>query len=261
MIKKYLKIWWILTSNSTQTAFQSRFGVIVFLIGKILRVVFFLFFLFILISKTNSLNNYSLWQVIFFYATFNLVDSIPQFFLREVYRFRFYVITGKLDYLFLKPFSALFRALLGGSDVLDLSIIALALALVIYSAFRIDGVSILNAVIYILLLLNAIGIALAFHIGVLALGILTTEVDNSIMLYRDMTQMGRLPVDIYKEPLHALLTFAIPVGIMMTFPAKAMMGLLSFSNIIVATTIGTLFFLLSIKLWKYALKKYASASS
>jgi uncharacterized membrane protein len=46
MIKKYFKIWWVLTTRTTQLALVSRFGVAIFLLGKLLRFVFFLLFLF-----------------------------------------------------------------------------------------------------------------------------------------------------------------------------------------------------------------------
>src|SRR5690349_684425 len=102
-LQYYLKIWWILTLISSQIAFQSRFGAIIFLIGKLLRFIFFLFFLFILTSKTKAVVGYSFWQIVFFYATFNLLDALPQFVFRNVYRFRQQILNGYFDYVLLKP--------------------------------------------------------------------------------------------------------------------------------------------------------------
>ena len=126
-IKKYFWLWWSFTSITTQIAFQSRFGAIIFLIGKLLRFAFFLFFLILLVSKTKTIAGYSLWQVIFFFATFNLIDAIPQFLWREVYRFRTYVVRGFFDYIITKPISPLFRSLFGGSDILDLFILLISI--------------------------------------------------------------------------------------------------------------------------------------
>lgn len=260
-MRRYFKIWLILTGIASQIAFQSRFGAGVFIMGKILRFLFFLLFLFLLSSKTNAIAGYSLWQIILFFLTFNLIDTLAQFFLREVYRFRSYVVSGNFDYILTKPISPLFRSLFGGSDILDLSIIGLFIAFVAFSIEKIGSVSLFGIALYTILILNAFFIALAFHIFVLSMGVLTTEVDNTIMLYRDITQMGRVPVDIYKEPLQGILTFAIPVGIMMTFPAKALMGLLSPSSVVASFFIGTLFVILSLWLWRFSLKYYSSASS
>ena len=260
-IKKYLKVWFLLTINVSQIAFLSRFGAILFIFGKILRFSFFFIFLILLQAKTQSIAGYSLWQIIFFFATFNLVDTIPQFFWREVYRFRSYVISGNFDYFLTKPFSPLFRSLFGGSDILDIPMLFLSIILIVISATKIGDISVMGVLFYSILIFNAYLIALALHIITISVGVLTTEVDNTIMLYRDLTQMGRIPVDIYRRPLSWILTFMIPVAIMMTFPAKVLMGLLSWQWIIFAFLISGVLLLLSLKFWQFALKNYSSVSS
>lgn len=261
VIKKYFLLWWFFTRITTQIAFQSRFGASIFLIGKLLRFFFFLFFLTILVSKTKSIAGYSFWQVIFFFATFNLIDAIPQFLWREVYRFRSYVLKGFFDYIITKPISPLFRSLFGGSDILDLFILFISVVFLVYSGIQLHAITFTGVFLYILLVINALLISLAFHIVVLSIGILTTEIDNAIFLYRDITQMGRVPIDVYQEPIRGFLTFIIPVGIMITFPAKGFMGLLSFPLLFISFFVGILFFIFSLLFWNYALKQYASASS
>ena len=104
-------------------------------------------------------------------------------------------------------------------------------------------------------------IAVAFHVFVLGVAVLTTEIDNTIMLYRDIVQMGRIPIDVYKEPLRGLLTFAVPVGIMVTFPAKAIMGILSPLFIILSLLIGIVLMFLSLKFWRFSLRHYSSVGN
>ncbi len=260
-IKRYLRVWLLTTSSASQIAFVSRFGAFLFIVAKVLRFAFFLVFLLILQSKTKSIGGYSLWQIIFFFATFNLVDNLAQFFLREVYRFRSYVISGNFDYYLTKPISPLFRSLFGGSDILDIPMLILSVVFIAFSAFKIGDISIIGVISYTVLILNGFLIALAFHIITLAVGVLTTEVDNTIMLYRDLTQMGRIPTDIYRKPLNWILTFVIPVAVMITIPAKAMMGLLTWPWIIMSFLIGFAFLALSLKFWQYALKNYTSIST
>lgn len=245
----------------SQNAFVSRFGSALFVLGKFIRFVFFFFFLLIIASRTNAIAGYSLWQIILFYITFNFIDSLAQFFLREVYRFRSYIIRGDFDYFLTKPVSPLFRLLFGGSDVLDIPIISISLLFIFVSLSKIGPVSMSELITYFTLLLNGFVIALSFHILVLAIGILTAEVDNTLWLFRDLTQMGRFPVDIYKNPLRSVITFIIPVGVMVTFPAKAVMGLLSLNAVIVSLFIGALSLYLSVRFWRFSLKRYSSASS
>lgn len=219
------------------------------------------YFLYILLSQTKSLQDYTFWQVIFFYATFSMIDGIPQFLLREVYRFRRHVISGYFDYVLVQPQKTLFKSLFAGSDVLDIPLLLFSFGLLFYAAFQVGPVDFAGVVLYILLFINALIIALAFHIFVLGLGILTTEVDNSIMLFRDITRMGQMPITIYQYPISFLLTFVVPVGIMMTYPVQALLGLLSPFLIILSFVFGLGFLFASYSLWKYALHQYQSVSS
>lgn len=259
--KKHLKVWWLLTTKASQIAFTSRFGAILFIFGKLIRFVFFLFFIIIVASRTKEIAGYSFWEIVLFFATFNLIDVFAQFFLREVYRFRWYIISGNFDFYLVKPLSPLFRCLFGGSDPLDIPLIFISIAMIFVSVFHVGGISILSSALYFALVINALIIALAFHVFVLAVGVLTTEVDNTIWLYRDLTQMGRFPIDIYREPLRAVLTFAIPVGVMMTFPGYAILGLLSPLAVFVSFLVGIIFLSGSLAFWRYSLRNYSSASS
>lgn len=247
--------------TASQISFSSRFTGILFIISKILRFIFFLLFLVLLSSKTKLIVGYSLWQIIFFFLTFNLIDSIAQFFLREVYRFSWRINSGNFDYTLTKPFSPLFRSLFGGGDVLDLPTIFILIIFMIFALSKIGPLTIFGIVIYALLVLNAFLIAISLHIFVLGLGVLTTQIDNAVLLYRDLTQMVRIPVDIYKQPFRSLLTFVIPVGIMITFPVKALIGMLSIDLIIISFLTGGAIFFLSLKFWQFSLRYYSSASS
>lgn len=263
MMKKlryYFKIWWLLTRNSFSIVLGQRVVLLFFLTGKILRFSLFIGFLYFLIQGTNGLAGYSGNQAVFFFLVFNLVDVFAQFFFREVYRFRPKIVSGDFDLSLIKPANALFVSLLGGADVIDFFTIPPLLIAVFYVGSQFHP-NILYTTYFILLLLNGFLIAVAFHIAVLAMGIITLEIDHTIMIYRDLTSFGRFPVDIYKQPLQGLLTYLIPVGIMITFPAKALMGLVGGNGVLISLAIGILALFLSFRFWNFALKKYASASS
>ena len=260
-MKKYLRVWWTFAINSLQIQLMVRWAVVLFLFGKILRFAIFTFFIVILLTKTKVFAGYSLNQTLFFYLSFNLIDVLAQLLFREVYRFRPAVVNGTFDFYLIKPYNALFRALTSGPDLLDFITLIPLLGAIIYFIGILQIGSFLNIVIYILLILAGFLIATAFHILVLSLAILTTEIDSAVLLYRDITNMGRFPIDIYKEPLRSFLTFAIPVGIMMTFPTKALMGVLSSSLIIYSLIFSVAFFYVSILIWRFSLKHYSSASN
>lgn len=231
-----------------------------FLIGKVFRFAFFFGFLYFLLLGTKTLAGYSGNQIIFFFLTFNIIDVISQFLFREVYRFRPMIINGDFDLVLVKPLNALFRVLMGGADIIDLVTIPPLIALTVYFGFLLHP-TVLSVFLYLLLLLNGFLIATAFYIIILSFSIVTLEVDHTIMIYRDLTSLGRLPIDIYKQPLQAFLTYLVPVGVMISLPAKAIMGMVGPVAVLTAFVIGILAIVIALRFWNYALTKYSSASS
>jgi ABC-2 type transport system permease protein len=258
---KSLRIWLLYAKNSFLQTLSNRIFFGMFLFGKSVRVVMFFGFLYYLLDTTKGLGGYSKDQILFFYLSFNLVDSAAQFLFREVYRFRDLVVTGDLDLVLVKPINPLLRLLLGGTDLLDCIFLVIMTGAVIYLGGHQGLLSVTGWLLYFILIINALVIAAAFHIFILSMGILTTSIDHLVQVYRDLASMVRIPVDIYTEPLRGILTFVIPLGIMMTFPPKALMGILSWPLIFISFGLSLTFCFLSLWLWKRSLKEYQSASS
>jgi ABC-type uncharacterized transport system permease subunit len=196
-MKKNLKIFFLLSLFSIKSSFQHKTGIIFFMFGKILRFLMFFLFVYYLLLNTKLLAGYSLPETVVFFLTFNLIDTLAQLLFREVYRFRSLVVSGDLDTVLVKPYNSLLRVLLGGIDILDLFLVLPYALLVMYFIIQIPTLSVFSLFLYLILLVNALFIAAGLHIIVLALGILTTEVDHTVMIYRDLTKMAAMPVDIY----------------------------------------------------------------
>lgn len=258
---KSLKVWWFYTKNSFQKVIVNRTLIPIFVTGKALRILLFLAFLGFLFKGANNLAGYSREQIIFFYLTFNLISTLSQFLFRETYYFRQLVVTGNFDMVLVKPINPLIRVLLGGADVLDFIMLFLIFSLTGYYGLQHISAGIFPWMTYLFLVINALLISAALHIFVLGLAIITLSVDQIIMIYRDIESMLRIPVDVYTEPIRALLTFIIPLGIMLTFPAKALMGLLSAGYIIFSFSLSFILLFLALRFWLFSLRRYQSASS
>lgn len=249
-----------MSKNSFVMVISQKLSLFVFLTGKILRFTFFFLFLFFILKGAGTLAGYSGNQIIFFFLTFNIVDVVSQFLFREVYRFRPMIVNGDFDFVMVKPINSLFRVLMGGADIIDLITIPPLVIATVYFGILLN-LNFSQVLIYLALVFNGLLIATALHIIVLSLAIITMEIDHMVMIYKDITSLGRLPADIYKQPLQTFLTYIIPVGIMMTLPAKAAMGLISPWGAVSAFIVGIISIFISLKFWNFALTKYTSASS
>lgn len=240
----------------------TRFSSALFVFGKVLRFIFFMVFLLALVNKTNGIAGYSQNQIVIFFLIFNFIDISTQLFLRGIYLFRPKVVSGEFDYYLVKPMSPLFRVLAGNTDFMDLITLIM---LIIYGILFIIGSSIVittqQLTFFGLMLIVGWIIALSLHILVAGVGVITTEVDHTIWIYRDLSMMARIPVDVYAAPVREILTFVIPIAVMITFPAKALLGLLSPGWVLFSLLLTSCFLFFSLRFWKYALSQYASTSS
>lgn len=262
MVARLIKIWLMIASRAAQAQLLTNWAGVLFIVGKIVRFLLFFVFLFAVLSSAKTLAGYTREQVIFFFLVFNLVDIIIQFFFRGVYVFRPLVVSGNYDLDLLKPLPSYFRPLFGWTDVLDFITLLPLWGYFLWFIFAhqlFAGFG--NLLLFFLLLVNALLIAFAFHLFVCAVCVLTTEIDHLVWVYRDLSNMARFPTDIYQKGIQYVLTFTIPVVILITVPAKALLGLLSWQWVILSFVISGIALWGSLRFWKYALTQYSSASS
>lgn len=235
---------------------------ILFITGKVVRFVLYFIFLYGVIKSANGLTGFSLDQAVLFFLIFSLVDTLAQFLFRGVYRFRSSVVSGSFDLDLLKPLPALFYPVFGWMDILD----AITLVPFIgYMAYFIIShglaVSLISLAGFILMIINSLLIAFAFHLFICSVCIITLSIDYLTWLYRDLTALGRFPTDIYPNKIRFILTFIVPVTVLMTIPAKALLGMVTGWSLFVYFAFGIVTVYLSLRFWQFALKKYSSASS
>lgn len=258
---RILKIVNIYFSNSLQSIIAHPAAFWMFFVSKFIRYSLFFTFLYFLSSSIGSVGGYTSTQMLMFYLVFSLVDTTGQMLYREVYRFRPLVLNGGFDGVLAKPFPPLVRVLVGGPDYIDMGILVVLISVFTYMLFFVVHPTTAQLFTFLLLFANSLVISTSFHIFVLGIGIMTLSVDHLVMIYRDLSALLRIPIDFFSDSMRALFTFVIPLGVMFTFPAKGLMGLLSWQNLLLSVVISLVALFLSLRFWNYSLKHYQSASS
>jgi ABC-2 type transport system permease protein len=259
MMKRFfysLTIFWVYSLMAFKESVQDRTGILLFGIGKLIRFAMLFFFIFFIVSKIGNLKGYGVEQVLFFYLTYSLLDALGQFLFREVYRFRWRFTRGEVEGIMTKPYHPFLRILIGGVDFIDLMTLIPYIILTVYFALKLPALSAANVFFYFLLLVNSLILITALHIIALSVALYTTSASQAIWIYRDLVSFGRFPISIYNEPVRSLLTFAIPIGIIMSFPAQALLGLLSAQFIVISFFFAATFLLIAFYTWNASLKKF-----
>ncbi len=111
---------------------------------------------------------------------------------------------------------------------------------------------VLVASIAILHSLWTLGVSVAFYV---------VKVDNLTMLFGAVFDAARWPSSVFRGVLHIVFTFVIPLGVMTTFPADALLGRASLVEMGAATLTAVIAVSVSRAVWKRAIAHYTSASS
>ena len=261
-LKTYWKVWKIFGKNAWQETFVNRASNVLFMLGKIIRLSMSLLFLFLIRENIDVFAGYTSDQMVVFFLTYQIIDLFAQTLYRGVYIFGNLVRSGEFDFLLSKPIKPLFRALTGKPDINDFIFLFpnLAIAGYILSILNLN-ITLWSSIWFVILLINSFLIVTALHIMVLVVGILTTEVDGVIWIYRDLSHMGRFPVTIYMEPLRFILFFLVPIGMMITIPTEIFLGLEPSYSIFWVFLVGIGSLVVSLKTWSWALKKYSGTGS
>lgn len=169
--------------------------------------------------------------------------------------------TGAFDFTILRPvnpqFFASFRkwrlfALLDlvlGVGVLVAAVIQLGVALSVWQILLFLFMLVVGmSILYAILLIFA---ALIFW----SPGVLFTWVFDGLF------QMARYPTNIYPGWLRMVLTWIVPVGVITTFPARALTDSITPMELIISLLLAAVLLAVASILFKMGLRKYASASS
>ncbi len=121
------------------------------------------------------------------------------------------------------------------------------------TAADVTGASLLFvAATVILYSLWMLSVSLAFYV---------VKIDNLTFLFGAVFDAARWPASVFRGVLHLLFTFVVPLAVMTTFPAEALLGRASAREALGAAAAAVLAFALSRAIWKRAVGHYMSASS
>ena len=170
--------------------------------------------------------------------------------------------SGAFDYVLLKPVDA--QAIVSASRFEPWKIFDLlgASALLIYAFTKLGRLPDLADVGLGLVLFIA-GVLAMYSLWILcaAASFWVVRLDNLTYLLGAIFDTARWPVQVFRGLWRFVFTFIIPVAVMTTFPAMALLGRLDASTAI-ATIGGSLgLVVLSRLVWRSAIRSYTSASS
>ncbi len=169
--------------------------------------------------------------------------------------------SGRFDFTLLKPIDTQFLVSFRHWHIMSILDLLLGLVIVAYAA-SLPGTALTGQCLLAFCLALCAGVILIYAamLAISALvfwspGLLFTWVLDSIL------QMARMPVDIYPGWLRFILIWILPVGIIITVPAKALTTGVDWMSLMAAVSIALGMLVFASILFRGAIKHYKSASS
>lgn len=171
-----------------------------------------------------------------------------------------HVRKGTLDFVLLKPVDAQFLVSTAKLDVLKSVNLVTGLALVAW-ALRALGHAPSPAGVAVAIALFCVGAVLLYsiHLLVVAMAFRVVKVDNLSFLFASLYDAARWPASIFRGGLAVLFTFVLPLAVMTTYPALALLGHLPPRELALAIGLGVGFATFSRVAFVRALAGYTSA--
>jgi len=169
---------------------------------------------------------------------------------------------GTLDFVLMKPADAQFLVSTAKFEPWKVVDLFAGVAIVVW-AFTLLHTSPAASSVVVAIALLAVAIAVLYSLWILAVALAfwVVRLDNLSYLFNSLLDFGRWPVGIFKGFVRLFFTLVIPIALMTTYPAEALLGRLSARTAVLGILGAALFTLLGRFVWTRALGRYTSASS
>lgn len=167
---------------------------------------------------------------------------------------------GTLDFVLLKPADAQFLVSTSRFQVWRITSIVVAGGVFVY-AFETIGRAPRLADVFVSFVLLAGATLLLYSLWILIVSaaFYVVRIDNLTYLFSSIFDAARWPATVFPKVLRWVFTFVVPLALMTTFPAEAMLGRLEGLSVL-AALLGTVTFAIAARLtWLRAIGHYTSA--
>jgi ABC-2 type transport system permease protein len=173
-----------------------------------------------------------------------------------------HVRSGTLDFVLLKPVDAQLLVSLAKIEPWR-SIDLFGAAAIFLYAFRQLGRWPRPEHVLLAAAMLAAALLVMYSIAILVVSIafFAVRVDNLLYLFQSIFDVARWPVSIFRGALAIIFTYVLPLALMTTYPALALLGKLTLPTA-ASALFGTVLFAAFARLvWRVSIRRYTSASS
>ncbi|MCB2147745.1 MAG: ABC-2 family transporter protein [Deltaproteobacteria bacterium] len=260
---RYLRLLSIFYRNSLYTEMEYRANFIANFFMSAFWLAFAILGLHVFFYHRDQIGAWGYYEamlVVGFYSLFNgLIEALLQPNLSRVIE---QIRMGTFDFVLIKPVNSQFMASLRHLSIWKLADVAMGLGICVYAMVRLGLVPSMGD------LIAGAGFVLCGAVILYSIWLMMVtsafwfvRIDNISELFTAIYETGRFPVSVYPSWMRGVLTFVVPIAFITTFPAAALLGRAKVPLLWVALLLAAGLFCGCVCFWRYAVKRYSSASS
>ncbi len=262
-MRRYLHLFWIQLRASLATAMQYRIDFLFDGVMSLWWMIWTLVPLFLVFGGRAAVAGWSFSEALIVAAWFTMLRGVLEGAVNpSLQQIADQIRTGTLDFVLIKPADAQF--LISTSKFAPWKVFDLGagVAMAVIGLHRLGRVPDLGQIgLAIALLLGGVLVLYSLWILVVCASFWVVRLDNLGFLLSSIFDAARWPLAVFRGVWRLIFTFVIPLGLMTTYPAQAILGTLGAKTAIIALG-GSLIFAAGARLvWLRAIGHYTSASS
>lgn len=263
---RYIKIYSIFLKQYLKGLLEYRadfmIGMFAFLLDQSLGI----FFLFVIFHNIDLLVGFTFEQMILMYGLSQIPKGIDHLFFDNLWLLPQTIRRGDFDQYLLRPINSLYHFLIVRFQPDAFGEILLGLILAIYSLNRLDGVSTVNYIVLVLVIILFVIIGAFIFTGLkLITSSISFWITNAYPIMQityNLNQFARYPVRIFPKFIRILMTYVIPFAFVAYYPMLYIIGDVSFIEVFIKLILLTTALMgVGILLWNRGIKKYNSTGS
>ena len=260
---RHLKLIWLFARVSVQEDAAYRIDFITHVLVTLLHFGAELIGLWTIFSNTPSLREWGPFEMLALLGVFRIMTGIIALMIAPNMRLIMEEIRdGKLDYILVKPISSQFYVSFRRMVVWRLADLVLGVLLITVAMVKLAAsFSPIVMLGFVVLLSAGVTIIYSFWLVLATLAFWLTRITNMEMVFWNIFEAGRYPVDIYRPWVRWGLTFIVPLAFLTTFPAGSLVGKTPLSGVVFAVVAACVSLAGASLFWRFGASRYTGASA
>ena len=262
-MRRYMRLFGIQLRASTLLAVQYRADFLIDGVIELFYAATAILPLFVVFRSRSTVAGWSFGEALLVTGWFTLLQGLIEGAINpSLTSVVEHVRKGTLDFVLLKPADAQFlvsTARFQPSRVINL---VTAAAIFVYAFTKLGRApSMIGLAESVVLLASAVVLLYSLWILTVSAAFYVVRIDNLTHLFTSIFDAARWPASVFRGFLHLLFTFVIPLALMTTYPAEAMLGRLAPLTVALSVAGALAFATFSRRVWLRSIGRYTSASS